>query len=194
MLLVALTGTPGTGKSAVAHMLEREDCMCIYLEDVVRAHELYIGYDALRDTMEVDMAGLEALLEARLKTWSDVQPIFLVGHYAHCLLLQRVRLVIVLRCHPAVLRERLETRGYAESKISENIEAEALDVILVEAVELHGIRKVYEIDTTELTPSVASELVLQLLTAVYRPSQAEIDAAAYRAGSIDWSAEVLKWY
>jgi len=42
---------------------------------------------------------------------------------------------------------RLEARGYSEEKIRENIEAEALDVILVEAFE--WCEKVFEINTTE---------------------------------------------
>ena len=44
------------------------------------------------------------------------------------------------------LEMRLKSRGYSEEKIKENIEAEALDVILVEAFE--WCKKVFEVNTT----------------------------------------------
>ena len=54
------------------------------------------------------------------------------GHLSHLL---RVDLAVVLRCSPKVLKERLEAKGWRESKIMENVEAEAVDVILVEALD-----------------------------------------------------------
>jgi len=67
------------------------------------------------------------------------------GHLSH-----RVDLdyCIVLRTRPEVLEKRLKKRGYSEEKIRENVEAEAMDVILSEAYQR---TKVYEIDTTEKT-------------------------------------------
>jgi len=46
-----------------------------------------------------------------------------------------------------VLRGRLQEKGFSENKIRENIEAEILDVILIEAIWLHG-NNVYEVDST----------------------------------------------
>ncbi|MCJ7640224.1 MAG: AAA family ATPase, partial [Euryarchaeota archaeon] len=66
------------------------------------------------------------------------------GHISHHLSVERV---IVLRTNPAVLRGRLQEKGFSEKKIRENIEAEILDVILIEALGLHG-NNVYEVDST----------------------------------------------
>ena len=56
-------------------------------------------------------------------------------------------IVIVLRTDPAVLKGRLEKRNYSEEKIKENLEAEALDIILAESVE--WCDRVFEINTTD---------------------------------------------
>ncbi len=66
-----------------------------------------------------------------------------------------------MRLAPSLLKSRLEARGYSAEKIRENLEAEALDVILVEAVEFCD--RVDEIDTTgKSTPEVA-ELVARII-------------------------------
>jgi adenylate kinase len=54
------------------------------------------------------------------------------GHLSHLLPVDGVWLV---RCDPQVLRGRLAARKYPTSKVLENLEAEALDVILQEALE-----------------------------------------------------------
>ena len=57
--------------------------------------------------------------------------------------------VFVLRVHPDILRSRLEARGYSESKIHENLEAEAMGVCTAEAYDIYG-ENVQEIDVGEL--------------------------------------------
>lgn len=44
-------------------------------------------------------------------------------------------LVVVLQADNTVLYERLEKRGYAQNKISENVECEIMMVVLEEAME-----------------------------------------------------------
>ena len=61
--------------------------------------------------------------------------------------------MVVLRCHPERLAERLRERGEPAATVEENAESEALDVILAEAVERHGEAGVYEMNTTDRTPA-----------------------------------------
>ena len=50
------------------------------------------------------------------------------GHIAHDFGVdEKVNTVIVLRTRPSVLRKRLNKRRWSDSKIQENVEAEALD-------------------------------------------------------------------
>ena len=149
---VALTGTPGAGKSSVARALGPP----------LRAIE--VGALALRCScgrrvahgVEVDLDRLATFVRRRsVRSGFDL----LVGHVAHLLPL---RDVIVLRCRPPELRRRLERarRGTPRER-DENVLAEALDVVLVEA--LRPGRHVWEIDTTgRRVEEVAREVARRL--------------------------------
>jgi len=171
---VALTGTPGTGKSSVAAELERRGYFVLPLDRFAEERKLISGFDAKRETKEVDVDALDR--EIRVPTKLG----FLVAHYAHRL---SVNLAIVLRCHPRVLADRLRARGWAEAKVRENVEAEAIDAITQEAVA--RLPFVYEIDTTSTTPEAVAGVILEIL-------QGKV--AGREPGHLDWSDEVLSWY
>jgi adenylate kinase len=97
-----------------------------------------LGLDPERGCLEADMDALAGHLGAI----DSKETVILEGHFSH----HFADWSIVLRLSPAALRPRLEKRGYSQAKIRENLEAEALDVILVEAVDM--CRRVDEIDTT----------------------------------------------
>jgi len=134
---IALTGTPGTGKTTISYVLKDDfGLKVVDLNEVIRTSQYYIGWDNNRNCGVVD---LEAL---RAHPFAD--GLVLEGHISHHLAVDRV---IVLRTNPTVLRGRLQKKGFSENKIRENVEAEILDVILVEALGLHG-NSVYEVDST----------------------------------------------
>ncbi|EMA45572.1 putative nucleotide kinase [Halococcus morrhuae DSM 1307] len=146
---VVVTGTPGTGKTTATERLDRE---VVHLNDRIRAEGLDSGTDERRGSLVADMDAVAAALDER-----ESREIELVeSHLAHRLPADRV---VVLRCHPDELGERLAARDESDETIAENRESEALDVILSEAVEEHGIENVYEIDATERDPDdVANEI------------------------------------
>ncbi len=134
---IALTGTPGTGKTTISTALrERHGLKTIDLNEIVRAYQYIDTYDSRRDCVVVNLTALRA---HRFQ-----QDSILEGHLAHHLEVDRV---IVLRTDPRVLEERLLRRGFSSEKVKENVEAEILDVVLIEAVALHDGR-VYELDST----------------------------------------------
>jgi len=85
---------------------------------------------------------------------------------------------IVLRTSPKVLKDRLAKRGYSEKKIRENLEAETLDVILVEAVE--WCDQVHEIDTTQRSAEETADLVTKIIRG----------EAKLPPGKIDWTVDI----
>jgi len=115
---------------------------------------------------------MDALADHLAKLNSDEISI-LEGHFSH----HFADWSIVLRLSPAMLKSRLEARGYSAPKIKENLEAEALDVILVEAVERCG--RVDEIDTTGKSPMEVAELVARII-------QGKLELPA---GQVDWLSE-----
>ncbi len=155
---IALTGTPGTGKTTVARLLPYR---IIDINALVR-DGLNLGTDPERGCLEADMDGLalrlkEMDIDAGANSTDSRDIAILEGHFSHFF----ADWAIVLRLAPAALRERLEKRGYSERKIKENLEAEALDVILVEAVE--NCNRVDEIDTTGRSSQEVAELVIKVI-------------------------------
>jgi adenylate kinase len=146
-MMYGISGIPGTGKSAIAQELERRGYPVVHANDTTR--EFIIEADNERDTVIIDE-------EAWIASFKPVEG-FVEGHLAHLL---PCDLVIILRCRPDILKSRLVKRGYSKEKIRENVEAEALDVILVEALEIHPPGHILEIDTTSATiPDCVGQIV-----------------------------------
>jgi adenylate kinase len=166
-MMCGITGTPGTGKTSVANELERQGFPVLHLSDTISGY--VIKKDQERDTLIIDeerWAGAFVPFEG-----------YVEGHLAHLLPCDRI---VVLRCRPDVLMERLKKRGYGEEKIRENALAEALDVILIETVDLFSPEQVYELDTTDKSTAECSMTTDQF-------AKGQIPASF---GTIDWSSYI----
>lgn len=86
--------------------------------------------------------------------------LILDSHISHLL---NVDFAIVLRCSPEELEKRLKKKRWSKEKIRENIEAEMIDLIAVEAEEKLGKERVYEIDTTKKSPEEAVKKMEKVL-------------------------------
>ncbi|WP_267639348.1 adenylate kinase family protein [Haloarchaeobius amylolyticus] len=173
---VVVTGTPGTGKTTATELLADDsagdfgvDLDVVHLNEVVEREELYEAVDEERDSVVVDLDALEEWV-------GDRDDVLLDSHLAHYLDADRV---VVLRCDPEELEQRLLDRGESEPKAGENAESEALDVILSEAVELHGLETVYEIDTTGRDPADVAADVAAVVHGEREPSAGEVDFIDY---------------
>ncbi|MFB6352899.1 MAG: adenylate kinase family protein [Halobacteriales archaeon] len=167
---VALAGTPGTGKTTAADRVET-DLDVVHLNRLVEAEGLTSGVDADRGSW---IADLEAVGE-RLAGRDDV---LVESHFAHRLDVDRV---VVLRCAPAELKVRLRERGEPEATVEENAEAEALDLVLAEAVAEHGEDAVYEIDTTDRPPAAVARAVEAAVAGDREPAAGTVSFADYLA-------------
>jgi adenylate kinase len=166
---IALTGTPGIGKTTVASLLPYD---VIDINTLVR-EGLSLSVDLERGCLEANMNGLEE----RLKELDNEGITILDGHFSHHFAAR----AIVLRLHPKDLKKRLETRGYNEKKINENLEAEAIDIILAEAVEI--CKRVDEIDTTGKAPEEIAGLILGVI-------KGEI---SFPPGQVNWLEDFLEF-
>jgi len=165
---VAVTGTPGTGKSTATALLEDEYDV-VHLNDRIKGDDdLWTERDADRDTLVAD---LDAVRE-HLGDWSGV----LDSHLAHRFDVDRV---VVLRCHPEEIERRLEARGESPATAEENAESEALDVVLSEAVAEHGTEKVYEIDVSDADPESVAAAVRAVIEGEREPSAGTVDFIEY---------------
>ncbi|MBE0522944.1 MAG: adenylate kinase family protein [Methanosarcinales archaeon] len=181
-MIIALTGTPGTGKTTICNSLKKQ-FKIIDLNRLVIENGLHLGQDEKRGSLIADLDALKEKVHAILK--DETSNVVIEGHLSHYL--SGYDAVIVLRTHPNVLGQRLESRGYAREKIIENIEAEALDVILIEAVEL--CEMVYEVETTTSTPTQASLEIQSVIQLVEAEDFGKLEK--YLPGRFDWSEEVF---
>lgn len=176
--VIAVSGTPATGKSAFAVKLaEDEDYTLIDLNEVIEGEDIY-ELDP-EGTRIVDPKDLRRVFDEILSEGGE--DIVVDGLLSHLLSPQQVSGVVVLRTNPEVLENRLKEREYSDEKLEENLEAEALGVILGEAVQEHGEERVYEIDTTHRSPSEAVDMFRKALDGREDLSP----------GSIDWLEEYL---
>lgn len=178
---IAVTGTPGTGKTTATGLLEDRlgddesaiedgDALeVIHLNETLEEEELYTAIDPDRESK---IADLDALAD-RLADYEDA---VIESHLAHHFDADRV---VVLRCEPSTLEERLLERGESEAKATENAESEALDVVLAEAVEEHGLESVYEIDTTDRDPEAVATELEAVVAGDREPSAGEVDFVGY---------------
>jgi len=165
---VAVTGTPGTGKTTATALLEGEYDV-IHLNERIKSDEdLWTERDADRDTLVAD---LDAVREC-LGDWAGV----LDSHLAHRFDVDRV---VVLRCRPETIESRLEARGESTETAAENAESEALDVILSEAVAEHDAESVYEIDGTDRDPEAVADAIRAAIEGDREPSAGTVDFIDY---------------
>jgi len=123
--VVAITGTPGVGKTSVARKLKELGYEVYAVGELAEKLDCIIDYE--EDCVVVDVEELKKKFQSMPK--GDL--VVVEGHLSHNL----ADTAVVLRCNPLVLKERLFRRGWSEEKVMENVEAELIDEILVESLE-----------------------------------------------------------
>lgn len=159
-VLIVVAGTPGTGKSLLgvnlSRMLKRKFTTISW---IVLEKGLWLHYDAARRSFVIDD---RAVIET-LRKYTDY---IVETHWLELFesIADSIEGVIVTRCNPVILLERLKRRGWPAHKIAENVEAELTGVIAGEARALaeKGI-PVVEIDTTHGRPSSNAALAIDML-------------------------------
>jgi len=174
-MILALTGTPGTGKTTIAHVLKKKEINVIDLKNIAEIHDFIESYDKKRLTNVIDISAVDRYLKTQ---YSSQDQLVIEGHLSH--LLTCVQTCIVLRCYPKILKKRLQERDWSWKKIRENVEAELLDIILCEALEHHGTNNVYEIDTS-------TSQINEIADEIYQVINGKTSDKIVKPGSFDWS-------
>ncbi len=158
-ILIAITGTPGSGKTALARKLSLfMNATYIDLNSLAISRRLSVGFDKARNSHIINELGLFRALKPLLKT----NRIYMLdSHLSHLLPSSKVSFVIVVRVSLPALKKRLEQRGYSASKVAENVQAELFGVCAQEAWELG--HKTLEISSAKpFSKAVLSKLSRQI--------------------------------
>jgi adenylate kinase len=200
-MLLSLCGTPGVGKSTISKLLEAEGWELIDLREMIEELGLYDHRDEETGELVVDLLLLRQQLEEHFG--SHEGDVVLDGHLAY---LAPADICILLRLDPDVIEERLRPRGYPENKVRDNMEAEAVASVLVDAMDIEderlsgrnwdelipGTGPVFEIDTTGSSEDEVLKAVLNLISA--RRGKILNELSRYRPGRVDWMEVVAGWY
>lgn len=159
--VIVIAGTPGVGKTTISKILvDKLGVIHIDLSELAISKRLYSFYDEKRESYVID----EYRLVSELKRILKQNNIFIIDtHYPEILPKEIVDIVIVLRLHPRILEKRLQAKNWSWRKIRENLLAEILSVVTVNAIEKFGINKVYEINTTDKTLEQVIENIIDIL-------------------------------
>ena len=151
------------GKTTTAKALAAKlDAAYINLTDYAKTNNLIEGEDKERNTLIIDEERMQEKLAETIDE-TDNANVIVDGHYASAVTpTQHTALVFVLRRNPKELKLFMEKCGYTGSKLWENLQAEILDVVLGEAVEVH-MGRVCELDVTGMSTEAVVEAILAVL-------------------------------
>lgn len=188
--VIFISGTPCTGKTTIATELNEYlnnngcDSTLIKINDLAVEKDLVLGEDPDKFYKVIDVDKLNDVLDEEISEFkskakdSNVPKALVVeGHLSH--LSQGADKMIVLRLNPSSLKNRLQARGYAESKVNENLEAEALAVCSAEAYELYD-KELNEVDTTDKSINDVLSIIIDIIN----------DKEHYPVGNIDF----MDWF
>ena len=168
---IFITGTPCTGKTTVSEVLsDKLNCRLIKINDLAIENDFVLGIDEEKGYKVIDIDALNDKV-SEIICDSDELTIF-EGHLAH--LCDGADKVIVLRVRPEILQSRLEARNYSESKIHENLEAEAMGVCTAEAYGIYG-ENISEIDVSDLTVDEIVDVISSIISGSNDYPVGEID-------------------
>jgi adenylate kinase len=200
-MMVSITGTPCVGKTTISREFEEMGWTYIDLKSLIIESNTFDEVIQENHEILVDEKGLKEYLGS-LDPPED-EDIILDGHLSY---LAPSDICIVLRLNPKELKNRLSERGYSERKVNENVEAEAVSVILVEALEMEEERLggkdwkqlppacgiVFEIDTSNKPISDIFQQILNIING-YRGKRLN-ELLEYRPGRVDWLEEMFEWF
>ncbi|HEX9816880.1 MAG TPA: adenylate kinase family protein [Candidatus Thermoplasmatota archaeon] len=179
---IGLSGTPGVGKTTVAKLLRKRGIAIWDGRKLAKEARAYVGRDKTRRTRIVDVLVVARYLRLNLPS---APPVIIDSHWAHEI--PGVNTVIVLRLHPRQLRERLVKRRWPGAKVSENVEAEGVGIIVSESAKRLPRERIAELDATGLAPQEVLDRLLPFLD-----SQDPVKTGL-EMGNVDWSKDVDEW-
>jgi adenylate kinase len=165
-MILAITGTPGSGKTYIANRLvkaSKSRLKCFDLNKYIKDNKMYISYDRKAKTHDVDIKVLKKKITTLLRKYHSTDNVMdkIVGKSMNLKELIDVLsknnnkdtkgiildshlshyldndYCIVVRTDIKNLHKRLKARDYPKKKIEENIQSEIFEICLDEAKKMN---------------------------------------------------------
>ena len=161
---VIITGTPGSGKSAIAKKLSH----------ALKAELVDIALIAREKGLVSKNHEVDILKLSKALSFLKGKKHFVAEGHLACEMKLPADFVFVLRCDPEVLSRRLKRRNYPKKKLEENIMAEILDYCTQRVLAVYR-KKPLELDTSSRTP----EECARILSAAVKNKKKTLDKVDY---------------
>jgi adenylate kinase len=148
---IAVSGTPGVGKTDLCAALAGSGFTVLGLRDLAESLDCLGPEDPDDGASPIDIHALADAWE-----FNGDEATVIDGHLSH---LMDVDGIVLLRCAPATLEERLSKRGYDEAKIRANVEWEMTSGHWSELMEFEVETPILEVDTTSQSAEQVAAVV-----------------------------------
>ena len=174
---IAITGTPGSGKSSLSEILGT-DYVSLEVKELSKEYGCISLSENDNNPSIIDIDELTSILS---KDWEKppTKSILVVGHLSHLL---PVDAIIILRCNPLVLESRLKERNWNEEKVVSNVEWEMMGGPWQELLELDNLPNCMELDNTIIDITQQKEAVCDWIEDNCPP--------IHSISNIDWISEL----
>ena len=140
--IIAVTGTPGTGKTTISKELAKKlSADHIDLNKYVLEHNKYSTYDLSRNCPIITQKSLRnAVLSEIMPNYRKTPSKWIIidSHMSHFLPTKAISFLIIVGCSKLkTLERRLKKRKYTEQKVRENLDSEIFEICKIEAIERH---------------------------------------------------------
>jgi len=188
MQILIVSGTPGTGKTTISKNISNYiKAKVISLNELAISENLIVKYDAKRETSVINNKKLISFLIELIEDYKkeDLEFLIIESHFSDIVPEQYINFVIILRCDPDELYNRLKRRGYKREKIRENVQSEILGNCVNYFINKPLNIPILEIDTTNVSIESITKTIVDILTK-------KIDIDDFYAGKVDWLEKLFQ--
>jgi len=182
MKIIIISGTPGCGKTSVANELSKLINAKIFsLNELATSKDFSFEYDIDRKTYIVDFKIFLPYIMRKIKKIKKENPQFLIieSHFSDIIPNKYIDHIVILRCDPDELVNRLKGKNYNLKKITENVQTEILGNCVNYFIQKKTKKPLLEIDTTNLSIKSVAKTIEGIL-------DGKEDGKKYYIGKIDW--------